>query len=50
MASLIGCDEEEAKPIRSAAAAKLRRRYDAIVLAKGPQSHVVTPDGDGLEI
>lgn len=45
MASLLGCSEEEAeaKPLDCGRAAA--RRYDAIVLAKGVQSHVVTPEG-----
>lgn len=45
MASLLDCDQEEAEanPLDCGRAAA--RRYDAIVLAKGPQSHVVTPDG-----
>ena len=46
MASLIGCsaEEVEAEPLSSGHDAA--RRYDAFVLVKGPESHVVTPSGD----
>ena len=45
MAALIGCDEEEAnrEPLRCAR--QCAERYAALVLMKGPQSHIVTPDG-----
>ena len=45
MAALIGCDEEEAnrEPLRCGRLCAAR--YGALVLVKGPQSHVVTPDG-----
>ena len=45
MAALIGCDEEEAnrEPLRCGI--ECAARYGALVLVKGPQSHVVTPDG-----
>ena len=45
MASLIGCSEEEAEANPLDCGREAARRYDAIVLAKGVQSHVVTPDG-----
>lgn len=46
MASLLGrtVDEAQADPLGCGLDAA--RRYQAIVLAKGPQSHVVTPSGD----
>ena len=46
MASLIGCspDEVEADPLTCGHEAA--RRYDALVLVKGTESHVVTPAGD----
>ena len=47
MASLLGCSEEEAKADPLGHGREAARRYQAIVLAKGPQSHVVTPDGRG---
>ncbi len=45
MAALIGCDEEEAnrEPLRCARICS--ERYGAVVLMKGPQSHVAAPDG-----
>jgi hydroxyethylthiazole kinase-like uncharacterized protein yjeF len=45
MAALIGCDEQDAnrEPLRCGL--ECARRYGALVLVKGPQSHVVTPDG-----
>lgn len=45
MASLIGCSEEEAETNPLDCGREAARRYDAIVLAKGVESHVVTPDG-----
>jgi hydroxyethylthiazole kinase-like uncharacterized protein yjeF len=46
MASLIGCSPEdvEAEPLDCGHEAA--RRYDALVLVKGPESHIVTPGGD----
>ena len=46
MASLIGCsaEEVEAKPLACGRDAACR--YEALVLVKGPESHVVTPAGD----
>lgn len=45
MAALIGCDEELAnrEPLRCGI--ECAERYGALVLVKGPQSHVVAPDG-----
>lgn len=45
MAALIGCDEAEAnrEPLRCARLCA--ERYGALVLMKGPQSHVAAPDG-----
>lgn len=45
MAALIGCEEEDAnrEPLRCGI--ECAARYGALVLVKGPQSHVVTPDG-----
>lgn len=45
MAALIGCDEEDAnrEPLRCGI--ECAARYGALVLVKGPQSHVVAPDG-----
>lgn len=45
MAALIGCDEEEAnrEPLRCGV--ECAARYGAMVLVKGAQSHIVTPDG-----
>jgi hydroxyethylthiazole kinase-like uncharacterized protein yjeF len=45
MASLIGCSEEEAEADPLDCGREAARRYDAIVLAKGTESHIVTPDG-----
>ena len=46
MASLLGCSEEEAQIDPLACGREAARRYQALVLAKGPESYVVTPDGD----
>ena len=46
MASLLGCSEEEAEADPLGCGREAARRYQAIVLAKGPQSHIVTPAGD----
>ena len=45
MAALIECDEEQAnrEPLRCGI--ECAARYGALVLVKGPQSHIVTPDG-----
>lgn len=45
MAALIGCDEEDAnrEPLRCGI--ECASRYGALVLVKGAQSHIVTPDG-----
>jgi len=45
MAALIGCDVEEAnrEPLRCGRACA--ERYGALVLVKGPESHIVAPDG-----
>jgi len=49
MASLLGCSEEEAEADTLGCGLEAARRYEAIVLAKGPSSHVVTPDGSAWE-
>jgi ADP-dependent NAD(P)H-hydrate dehydratase len=46
MASLLGCSEEEAQADPLTCGREAARRYDALVVAKGPESHVVTPAGD----
>lgn len=45
MAALLCCDPEEvnANPLRCGL--ECAARYDALTLVKGPESHVVTPDG-----
>lgn len=45
MAALIGCDEEEANRNPLRCGLECASRYGALVLVKGAQSHVVTPDG-----
>lgn len=45
MAALIGCDQEEANRDPLRCGLECAARYGALVLAKGVQSHVVTPDG-----
>jgi ADP-dependent NAD(P)H-hydrate dehydratase len=45
LASLLETDEEDVARDRLAAASKAAERYDAFVLAKGAESHVVAPDG-----
>lgn len=45
MASLLGCSEQEAEANPLACGREAARRYEAIVLAKGVESHIVTPDG-----
>jgi ADP-dependent NAD(P)H-hydrate dehydratase len=46
MASLLGCSKEQAEAEPLNCGREAARRYQAIVLAKGPQSHIVTPDGE----
>lgn len=46
MASLIGCSSEEVEANPLACGNQAARRYDALVLVKGPESHIVTPAGD----
>ena len=46
MASLIGCNPDEVDADPLACGHEAARRYDALVLVKGPESHVVTPSGD----
>ena len=46
MASLLGCDEDEVEADPLACGRECAARYGALVLVKGPQSHVVTPDGE----
>jgi hydroxyethylthiazole kinase-like uncharacterized protein yjeF len=46
MASLLGCSEAEAEADPLGCGREAARRYQAIVLAKGAQSHVVAPGGD----
>jgi hydroxyethylthiazole kinase-like uncharacterized protein yjeF len=46
MASLLGCSEEEAEADPLDCGREAARRYDAIVLAKGVESHIVTPEGE----
>lgn len=45
MAALIGCDEEEANRNPLRCGLECAGRYGALVLVKGVQSHIVTPDG-----
>jgi hydroxyethylthiazole kinase-like uncharacterized protein yjeF len=45
MADLLGCSEEEVEADRLGCARQAASRYDAIVLAKGIESHVAAPDG-----
>ena len=45
MASLIGCSEDEAETNALECGRLAAERYDSIVLAKGAESHIVTPDG-----
>lgn len=45
MAALIGCDEEEANRNPLGCGRECADRYGALVLVKGVQSHIVTPDG-----
>jgi hydroxyethylthiazole kinase-like uncharacterized protein yjeF len=45
MAALIGCDEEEVNRSPLSCGRECAARYGALVLVKGPQSHIVAPDG-----
>jgi hydroxyethylthiazole kinase-like uncharacterized protein yjeF len=45
MAALIGCDEQDVNRDPLRCGLDCAARYGALVLVKGPQSHVVTPDG-----
>ncbi len=45
MASLLGCSAEEAEADSLGCGREAARRYQAIVLAKGPQSYIATPEG-----
>ena len=45
MASLLGCSEKEAEANPLECGREAARRYDAIVLAKGTESHIATPEG-----
>lgn len=46
MASLIECSPEEVEADPLSCGHKAARRYDALVLVKGPESYVVMPGGD----
>lgn len=46
MASLIGCSAEEVEADPLTCGHRAARRYDSIILVKGPESHVVTPSGE----
>lgn len=46
MASLIDCRPEEVEANPLGCGYKAARRYDALVLVKGPESHIVTPGGE----
>ncbi len=45
MAALIGCDEEEVEDDPLRRGRQCADQYGALVLAKGPVSHIVAPDG-----
>ena len=45
MASLLGCDPATVERDPLGCGLEAARRYQAIVLVKGPRSHIVTPDG-----
>ena len=47
MASLLEIDESEVEADRLGAARKAAEHYQAVVVAKGAESHVVAPDGRG---
>ena len=46
MASLIDCSPEEVEADPLSCGHKAARRYEALVLVKGPESHIVTPGGE----
>jgi len=46
MASLLDCSEEYAEQNQLDCGLQAARHYEALVLAKGPKSYVVTPDGE----
>lgn len=46
MASLLGCSAEKVEANPLTCGREAARRYEAFVLVKGPESHVVTPGGD----
>jgi NAD(P)H-hydrate repair Nnr-like enzyme with NAD(P)H-hydrate dehydratase domain len=45
MASLLGCEPEDVEADPLAAGTTCANRYGSVVLVKGVQSHIVTPDG-----
>ncbi len=45
MAALIGCDVEQARREPLRCGRECAERYGALVLVKGPESHIVAPDG-----
>lgn len=45
MASLLGCETEDVEADPIGAGRDCARRYDAVTLVKGVESHVVAPDG-----
>ena len=45
MASLLGCTEQEVDKDPLGCGRACATRYGAVVLVKGPESHVVAPDG-----
>lgn len=45
MAALIGCDEQQVRKDPLGCGRECAARYGALVLVKGPQSHIVSPDG-----
>lgn len=45
MAALIGCDEDYVARQPLHCGMECAKRYDALVLVKGAESHIVTPDG-----
>jgi NAD(P)H-hydrate repair Nnr-like enzyme with NAD(P)H-hydrate dehydratase domain len=45
MAALLGCSEKEAESDPVGCARRAADRFKALVLAKGPDSHIAAPDG-----